>query len=561
MGLSLLIWEIGWPLRPAQQETVSAVMGQLLIGFILCVLLCWALAENHREYLRTHRAMLAVAGLGVLAYCLEWFLPDLLAPHFPPQLIPRLTLMYLSAAQLLILAGVSLQALPLLERHIFVRMSPGMLMIVTFLMLILVGTALLQLPNATVSQEGITWTDAFFTATSAVCVTGLIVVDTATAFTRTGQTILMGLFQVGGLGIMTLTYFMALLAGEGLSVRNRVQLSELVSEDRIASLGKVLLIILITTFCVEAIGTIGLLYLWGASVHGFDALFHSVSAFCNAGFSTFSDNLADPLTANSVPTHLWICALIILGGLGYPVLRDIGRFIRRKCWARKRDYYRGLSTHSRLVLMTTVTLLVVGTVVGFCAQLGHSEQSFLRQLDVAFFNSVTARTAGFNITDLGQLLPATALMMMGLMLIGGSPGSMAGGIKTTTFAVAFFNVFRLLRNRRDIEVFRRRLPTDLVELAFATVVLALIWIGLSGFALLWIEPQLKPLDAFFEVFSAFSTVGVSRGITADLSTEGKILLVLTMFVGRIGILNFTLALFRSRKYSPNRLPADTVILS
>ncbi len=558
-GLGLLIWEIGWPLSLAQQAAVTDLMRIFLLGFIVSVLLRWGLAEHRKEFFRAHRAMLCIVFMGVLAFLLDLYLPSWLEGQYSQQLITRLVLVYISATQLFILAGISLQALPTLERHVFVRMSPGMLMIVTFLLLILVGTCLLQLPKAT--EGGISWVDAFFTSTSAVCVTGLIVVDTATAFTRTGQTIIMCLFQTGGLGIMTLTYFLAVLAGEGLSVRNRVQLSELMSEDHIASLGHVLMIILLTTFITESIGALGLAMLWGGNAHWFDAIFHSISAFCNAGFSTFTDNLADPLTAGSVPTHLLICFLIILGGLGYPVLRDLGAFIRRKATGPKREYSRGLSTHSRLVLSTTVILLCVGTVLGLWIEKGAGQGSFWSQLDVAFFNSVTARTAGFNITDLGQLLPAGALMMMVLMLVGGSPGSMAGGIKTTTFAVAFLNVSRLLRNRREIEVFNRRLPKDLVELAFATVLLALIWICAAGFVLLWMEPHLKPLDAFFEVFSAFGTVGVSRGITAELSTAAKLLLVLTMFVGRIGILTFTLALFRSRQYSPGRLPSDTVILN
>ncbi|WP_269525771.1 TrkH family potassium uptake protein [Coraliomargarita parva] len=560
-GLALLVWEIGWPLSPDQNEWLVQAMRGLLAAFACCVLGQWALGPYRKQYFLKHRASLVMVLLALAALFLEPYLPGWFEEDFPPQLISRIVLVFASFSQIFILAGVLLHALPMLERRVFVRMSPGMLLIVTFLLLILVGMCLLQLPNATQPGRELSWLDALFTSTSAVCVTGLIVVDTATEFTRTGQAILLVLFQVGGLGIMTLTYFLAVLAGEGLSVRNRVQLSELMSEDRISSLGSLLGIILVTTFAVEAVGA-GLLYLcWGQdSLLWFDALFHSVSAFCNAGFSTFSSNLADPLTAQSTSTHWVIIVLIIMGGLGFPVLRDLALHGGRRVLRRPRVSARGLTTHTRLVLVTTGLLLAGGSLAMYLTDQSMAGEGFWRRLDVAIFNSVTARTAGFNITDLGHLAPAAVLVMVFLMFIGGSPGGMAGGIKTTTFAVAWLNVSRLMRNRRDLEVFRRRLPQELLDHAYAALILGLFWAFIVWFLILWIEPQLDVMDTFFEVFSAFGTVGLSRGITSSLSEPSKWLIILTMFVGRIGIMTFTLAIFRSRSYTPMRLPPDRVII-
>lgn len=450
------------------------------------------------------------------------------------------------------------------------RMRPGLLLILTFLFLITAGTFLLKTPNAT--TEPITWTESLFTSTSAVCVTGLIVVDTADRFTFTGQAIILVLIQLGGLGLMTLTYFFSLLAGKGLSVRDRLFLRDVFSEDNLSSLGSALFgaIILIASF--ETIGTLLLYFQW-SDIHPrpdrllWDAVFHSVSSFCNAGFSTFSGNLTEPFLRSHYFSQWTVMLLIVLGGLGFPVLRELWfyglnliRSARKKPWENAPHPPIGL--HTRLVLATTGVLLLGGMFLFLVAPSPFSgEITKLSSWHEALFNSVTARTAGFNITETAGYGTAATLLLLILMFIGGSPASTAGGIKTTTAAVAFFNLLRILKGKKEVELFNRRVSESTTTSAFAILLLSGLWIFGAAVAVSLCQPEFAALDVVFESVSAFATVGLSRGITFSLSPLSQIILVGTMFVGRIGILLFICTLFQTREDSKLRRPEGRVIIN
>jgi trk system potassium uptake protein TrkH len=378
--------------------------------------------------------------------------------------------------------------------------------------------------------------DALFTATSAVCVTGLTVVDTATRLTPFGQAVVLVLLQAGGLGIMTLTTFFAYLVAGRVSIRGRELLEETISGP-LSGPGRILRAAVGFTLGTEAIGT---LILWARFAPEFGvgrglwlAGFHAVSAFCNAGFSLFSNSLKgfveDPVV------NLTVAAIIILGGIGFLVVYDI-------CGSRNRKTPSRLSLHSRLVLRSTAALILGGMalLLLFDWHATLAPLSWPGKVLAAFFQSVTARTAGFNTVEIGAMSNASLFVLLALMFVGASPGSCGGGVKTTTFATVLLLVRDRLYGRRDVVVMNRRIPNRILNKALVVFFLSLGLVSLSTTALLvsegWAhEPQHADfLRYLFEAVSAFGTVGLSTGVTAGLSTVGKLILVFTMFVGRIG---------------------------
>jgi trk system potassium uptake protein TrkH len=405
----------------------------------------------------------------------------------------------------------------------------------SFALAILIGTALLLLP-ASSTGDPLRPVDALFTATSAVCVTGLTVVDTATRLTPFGQAVVLVLLQAGGLGIMTLTTFFAYLVAGRVSIRGRELLEETISGP-LSGPGRLLRAAVGFTLGTEAIGT---LVLWARFAPEFGvgrglwlAGFHAVSAFCNAGFSLFSNSLKgfveDPVV------NLTVAAIIILGGIGFLVVYDISGSRSRKTPSR-------LSLHSRLVLRSTAALILGGMalLLLFDWHATLAPLSWPGKVLAAFFQSVTARTAGFNTVEIGAMSNASLFVLLALMFVGASPGSCGGGVKTTTFATVLLLVRDRLYGRRDVVVMNRRIPNRILNKALVVFFLSLGLVSLSTTALLvsegWAdEPQHADfLRYLFEAVSAFGTVGLSTGVTAGLSTVGKLILVFTMFVGRIG---------------------------
>lgn len=448
-----------------------------------------------------------------------------------------------------------------IARAVFTR--PEGMMAASFALLILVGTVLLALPAAHASGR-VSPLDALFTATSAVCVTGLIVVDTGRDFTLFGQVVILVLIQLGGLGIMTFAALAAQMLGGRVSFRSQAVLADAFYQREAAgALKKNLKRIVALTLVLEIAGT-WLLYLDFRHAPGghqpfFAAVFHSVSAFCNAGFSLNTESLT--LYRGHLVTMFTVMTLIVLGGLGHTVvleaIRRIGGRLRRRSIRPVR-----WSLSSRVVLVTSAALIAAGTVALWGFGLGESETSWSGALPNALFQSVTARTAGFNTIEIGGLPPASLLVLAGLMLVGGSPGSCAGGIKTTSIAVGFAYLRSQIRAERDVALFGRRLPQSIVSRAAVIVGLALLWNAIGCVFLAATEsPQggLPFESLLFEQVSAFATVGLSTGITGQLSVIGKLWIVLTMFVGRLGPLAIALLVI-PRRSSDFRHPEERLMI-
>ena len=424
------------------------------------------------------------------------------------------------------------------------RLHPARLMVGTFAAAIAVGTVLLSLPVASATGQAIRLIDALFTATSATCVTGLIVLDTGKDFSLFGQVVILILLQLGGLGIMTFSVSLVLALGGRISKSREVVMRDMLDQESLDDVLKLIRAILIITFLAELAGALALfLRLGDLRGHStrvlYESVFHSVSAFCNAGFSVYSDSL------EKFRGDLWITgvmsALIIVGGLGFPVLRDLLLF--RRSSRRKAGLAPRLKTQTRVVLTTTAILLVAGTAVFFLVDGDETLKGLPtgERLLASWFQSVTARTAGFNTVRIGHVGHAALLVLIALMFVGASPGSTGGGVKTTTIAVLWQAMLSAFRGREEVELYGRTVPRGIVRRAVALVVLSGAVLVVTTIALMAVEGQ--PFrDIAFEAMSAFGTVGLSTGATPNLTDAGRLIVTALMFVGRLGPLTLALSL-------------------
>jgi len=426
-------------------------------------------------------------------------------------------------------------------------LPPAALFMLSFLLVIITGSLLLMLPGAT-NGNGISFLNSLFTATSATCVTGLIVVPTGTFFTTFGKSVILVLIQLGGLGLMTFATFFALILRREFNMRHRVLLGDILDIDVFSKIKSMITGIILITIFAELSGAI-LIYI---NVRDFVdkpiffSLFHSVSAFCNAGFSTIDSNL-EPFFDN-VNINFIVSTLIIFGGLGFVVMLDLLRFFSRlpSNLFLKRTRF---SLQSKSVILMSILLITLGT----CAILFLNYDNpffgerFSQKLLSSYFHSVSTRTAGFNTIPINEMASGSIFFMMILMFIGASPGSTGGGIKTTTM----LSLYALLRARlsgfSDIPLFNRSIPLEIVRDAGLIVVLALSLILMGTLVLVVTEPDMPFEYILFEEISAFATVGLSCGITDKLSDVGRIVIIITMFLGRIGPLTFLFAIAGKRK--------------
>lgn len=455
--------------------------------------------------------------------------------------LPAASLALLACAQLPVLA-VTVSHTPAAAEILGHFLSaPALLVAVSFIALIGIGTLLLSFPVAAAGGEAIRPVDALFTSTSAACVTGLVVLDTGTAFSTFGQVVILLLIQAGGLSIMVLSTFAALLLGQRLGIRGELTLGEVLDQESSRSALRLVRFVVLSTFAIEAVGAAGLATADAAAGTSplesvWWGVFHAVSAFCNAGFALQSQSLAGWVGAPWV--LLLVAGLIIAGGLGFPVLLSVWSLIRRQ-----RSRPGDLQT--RIVLLSTAILLAGGTVWILLAEAGRALDGLgpVDMLVNAFFQSATLRTAGFNSVDLNAMAPVTVLMMLVLMFVGASPGGTGGGIKTTTTVVLLGAVPAILRRRQQVVLGRRTVSLETVFRSAAITVIAVLTVLIGSAALL--ATQAAPFDqVLFEAVSAFGTVGLSLGVTPHLDTFGRIVVVLLMFAGRIGPLTLALLLGR-----------------
>lgn len=460
------------------------------------------------------------------------------------------------------------------------RTNPSLILAVSFLAIILIGSGLLMLPRCTFDGVTLSWVDSLFISTSAVCVTGLVPLDISTTFTPLGLTVIILLIQVGGIGVMTLTSFFAMFFMGNTSLYNQIIVRDMMSSESLNSLLSTLLYILLFTFVIEALGMVAI---W-TSVHGtLDmsikqelafAAFHSISAFCNAGFSTMAGNLGNPqLMAGSSMFYIYISLLVILGGIGFPILVNFKSILSyyyhalsyriryAKPYRNRRQHIYNLNT--KIVLIMTAFLLLLGTASFLIFEWNNAfaGMSVADKFVHAFFNSACPRTAGFNSVDLTALSLQSVLVYILLMWVGGAAQSTAGGVKVNAFAVVILNLFAVIRGTERVEIFGRELSVDSIRRSNATVVMSVGVLFSFIFVLTILEPDISLLALAFESISALSTVGSSLNITGLLGNPAKILISLLMFIGRVGLITLMLGIVRQKHNTRYRYPSGTIIIN
>ncbi len=427
-------------------------------------------------------------------------------------------------------------------------LKPAQVMVLSFAGLIFIGTFILMLPVSSQARVITPFINAIFTATSAVCVTGLVVVDTGTYWSVFGKTVIMILIQIGGLGFMTMTTTIAILLGKKIGLKNRLVMQEALGQFSIAGVIRLTKYVIIATFSIEFIGAILLstrfipMFGWKNGIYF--SIFHAISAFCNAGFDLMGNYQGLVAFATDPIVSLTIMILIVLGGIGFIVLAEMSTF----------KTYQKLSLHTKIVLVTTGALIISGFFLIFTLEYNNPNTignfTLGEKIVASLFHSITPRTAGFNTLDLNALKMPTRFVTMILMFIGGSPGSTAGGLKTTTFAIMLLSIVGLFKGSEEISFGNRRISKEAVTRSLGIVFISTIWIVTMSFMLTVFEPN-RSLEAIvFESLSAFGTVGLSLGITPSLSIMGKVILAIMMFFGRIGPLTIVFAL--SNRVSSSR---------
>lgn len=457
----------------------------------------------------------------------------------------------------------------------YFKFNPALLFVISFLSLIALGTLLLLLPFAT--YNNISFVDALFTSTSASCVTGLAVVDTSSTFTIWGQTFIMLLIQLGGLGILTFASSFSHFFKRGSSYENQIVLSNITSINKLGEVFNTLKNILGITLFIEAIGAFFIYSsLSETSIPSmFDriyfSVFHSISAFCNAGFSTLPQGIMEEGFIFNYPFQISLIGLFVLGGLGFPVVINILKFIKYSIKLiigkikSEKDLYRPriLTLGTRINLITILILIVGGTLFIFCNELDNvlvTHQGVGKWV-TALFTATTPRTAGFNSIDFNELHLSSLLVIILLMWIGASPASTGGGIKTSTFAVAILNIINLAQGKKAIELGRRKIADITVSRAFATITLSIIVITCGVLFISFFDSSFRLLDIVFECVSAYSTVGLTLGVTADLSSASKIVVILLMFIGRVTMLTVVIAFIKKVKTTNYRYPSEEILIN
>ncbi len=438
------------------------------------------------------------------------------------------------------------------------KLNPAQVLVLGFSGLILIGATLLNLPLASVDGKSIGFIDALFTSASAVCVTGLVVVNTAVHWTIFGKVVILILIQIGGLGFMTMATLVALLLGKKITLKERLIMQEELNQFTLAGLVKLTRYVIISTIIIEGIGAIFLatrfIPTYGPLKGALFSLFHSISAFCNAGFDLTGESMI-PFVSDII-VNITVGLLVIIGGLGYTVYIDVtvNKNIRR------------CSLHTKLVLFITAVLLVFGFLFIFLVEYSNPDTlgslPFGSKVLAAMFQSIVPRTAGFNSIDMGAVTSATAFLIIIFMFIGGAPGSTAGGIKITTFGAIILGIISVLKGNADVEIYRKRIPHELIYRALAVTGISLLLVVFVTIALTITESTFSFLDVLFETISAFGTVGLSRGLTPHLSTIGRLIITLTMFAGRVGPLTMVFALAKKQKENKGkyRYPEERILV-
>ncbi|MGG7077724.1 TrkH family potassium uptake protein [Clostridium sardiniense] len=438
------------------------------------------------------------------------------------------------------------------------RLSGVQILALGFIIVILIGGILLSLPISSANGESTNFLDALFTSTSAVCVTGLVTLDTGTHWNEFGQIVIMLLIEVGGLGFMSFATFIAVLLGKKITLRDRLLMQEAMNTFNIQGLVRMVRYVLGFTFSVQFFGALLLstqfIPQFGFLKGVYFSIFHSISAFCNAGFDLFGGFSSVTAYSSNAVVLLTISSLIIIGGLGFTVWLELYN-------------YRGLkklSVHSKIVILITVVLLIGGTILMYLFEMNNPQtignMGFGDKILNSYFASASPRTAGFNSVSTDGMTNSGKFLTIILMFIGGSPGSTAGGLKTATFGIVILTVISVIRGREDTQVFGRRFSKELVYKSFALLIIGMALVIGVSMLLSITDPNESFINILYEATSAFGTVGLTTGVTQRLSTAGKIIIMITMYCGRVGPMTVALAFLRNKKKQTHKYPEGKILI-
>lgn len=574
--LGSLVAQHGFPIQRVVAEWLNWLDVLLAGCFAVDLLLALRRGREWRHAFQLRRFEFYLLGLFLFLIAL--------ALNSPPQAIARLLHFFhlpstgalaFNLVKLYLLLSICVQTLRGIQRLFDRGVRAELILAGSFATLIMIGTFLLLLPNAAARPEAsVSGLDAFFMATSAVCVTGLAVLDVGSDLSTFGQLIVLALIQVGGLGIITFVAFLSIFSTRALPVPQMVAFSQLVNAPALSDLKRQLAGILLATAVIEGLGVVLLYQFFTGEENPLArikwSVFHSVSAFCNAGFALQPDSLT--AWRGNAGLMVTFMALMVLGGLGFLVIPELltYRFTRSRLFRRMRFFRRlhagrapaQLSVQARLSLRVTWLLLAAGFLGFWALEFNHLLQNrpWTESFLVSAFQSATARTTGFNTVPIDQLRDATLVFLMMLMVIGASPVSMGGGIKTVSFGILLLALRALVARRERVEAFGRTIPVKTLFAALSVFVLYVITASVGIFLLALFDPEMKLQDQAFEVISALSTVGLSTGITAELSTASKLALCLLMFIGRVGPISLVLSVFHPRRTLAYEFPEEEVVV-
>ena len=568
VGVAALLFDHGFENTERNSAAIHFMFRSVIVFYYVKFFLGYLYSFSPKKYFREYRVNGILLGiiLCVLIY-------DATSPVFVNDLLktvldvdnPRMFSVVVEQVSFVILLiieiGRASSFLPSMQ------MSAQKLFVLSFVVLILSGTGLLMLPKMTVEGVNLHFVDALFTATSASCVTGLSTVDIATYFTLRGQIIIMFLAQLGGLNIITFATFFLILSKKSIGIKNQALIKDSLDERNFSDSMRLLKEIFYSTFIIEGVGAVLIFFNWSNNTPFLDfyqkayySVFHSIMAFNNAGFSLFEGNLFNFYCRNAYVLQFVITALIFLGGIGFPVIKDVlGDFFFKK----KGRINRKWAPNTRIVVFTSLALIVIGTTFFMIFEWNNSlrDHPWGGKIIVSLFQAVTARTAGFQSVDFSILMNPTLILLMMLMFIGASPVSTGGGIKTTTFAVLVLSAINTIKGRERINVEHSQISNSAVLRAMTILLFSACFVILGTIVLSFTDPDKEMIGLVFEQVSAFTTTGLSTGITPDLSTGSKVTLIVSMFMGRIGLLTFGFALINKIKAEPDyKYPKARIIV-
>lgn len=555
--IGLMVYYYGFPQTDASIETITFIFRSSFVFFLCSFLVRIFFDFEPAKFIRNNR----LEAILLLVILLDMFSKLFLGLPLFRLLFNQIesddgTELFSIFTQFYLLLIVLIEFGRASRKLTLIRLSPPLLFILSFVVLIFTGTLLLLLPECHAEGMELSFMDALFTSTSASCVTGLTVVDTATFFTMKGKLILMLLIQLGGLNVISFASFFAAFGGKGVSLRHKLLVKDSMSYDSLYSTSSLLKRVILMTFFIELAGAVTIFFTWSPEIHFvsvenriFHSVFHAISAFNNSGFSTYTNNMYEPLVRDSYLLHLTIAGLVFLGGLGVPIMTDM--FSIRAMRERMKHPWKKLQVTTRLSLYMSLILIVIGAVGFFVFERANYKQYMeggMNTLDtfgqavMSIFHSVITRTAGFNSVDINILTSSTWLLFIFLMFVGASSGGTGGGIKTSTFAVILLSAVANIRGKKNVEVFRHNIPQELVQKALSIFIFSLSVVFVGVLILSVTDPEFSTLQLMVEEVSAFSTVGLTDGVTSNLSHGGKTVIMITMLIGRVGVLTLAYAI-------------------